>query len=777
MEAPTEKENEAIDGDESAHGTNSIDLKLVEAEEEEDTIESFEQKLRDHIDDVQSKEGPKLLARLLIQKWENDVLLRTNFDVPKFKPLVNLVKSGYAQLAKWRAANVSIKAEIDLYSCTDQVWYRAIITGQPSKTEVKIKYKKFKQSKYDEIVDISPPEGEIPRILPVGALTFKKVTATSKPVNKEQERIDLAKAQQLEAQLNEEAKYEWVTSLSGRKKKVLKEEFRPRRAEKTHKKRGIMMTIGNDHKTEEMVDQNDWICAICHEFEAFDGSNLICCDGPCLRAVHMGCLGISKENLSTDEWLCEECSMGVHSCFVCGDATKDTLKCSAAKCGKFYHLNCLMTQDYDIIKKGDSDILENAMSAETEFKFKCPLHKCATCSTVFDKKSFKMKLESCVFCPRAYHGICIPPGGRFNKLCLICPRHPERPLPDIGRPKSSITSGQYSTMWNEMFFCEECPRANNKTDPNHFRLPTSIKNECNAHPPQYDLIWKLDYGPLERKGLTVQPRPITETCTCKDFCGDDCLNRILRVECYNSKDSNCEVGSKCGNRQFLNKEHIKMKPVQEPGMGWGCRAMENVRRGTLVIEYVGEVIDMHEMRDRMTRQRIETPQDRDFYIMELDEGYYIDGKRRGSLSRFINHSCDPNCELIRWSVRGMTRIGTFQLSLTFTSISCDLLVYRTCETNRLNKFYPSIQEFLRVEISLTESLSHTTTSLKPKRRMPSNVLVVRLIAAVRWLPRRRRERLTLAIFHAWSGKNLSQRASRETKEPLMTSNWPKRSAP
>jgi len=47
-----------------------------------------------------------------------------------------------------------------------------------------------------------------------------------------------------------------------------------------------------------------------------------------------------------------------------------------------------------------------------------------------------------------------------------------------------------------------------------------------------------------------------------------------------------------------------------------------------------------------------TLQDKDFYIMELDNGLYVDGKYKGSNSRFINHSCDPNCELQRWVVKG-----------------------------------------------------------------------------------------------------------------------------
>jgi hypothetical protein len=47
----------------------------------------------------------------------------------------------------------------------------------------------------------------------------------------------------------------------------------------------------------------------------------------------------------------------------------------------------------------------------------------------------------------------------------------------------------------------------------------------------------------------------------------------------------------------------------------------------------------------MTLQREQSPDDHDFYIMELDSGIYVDGREKGNLSRFINHSCDPNCEL------------------------------------------------------------------------------------------------------------------------------------
>ena len=45
--------------------------------------------------------------------------------------------------------------------------------------------------------------------------------------------------------------------------------------------------------------------------------------------------------------------------------------------------------------------------------------------------------------------------------------------------------------------------------------------------------------------------------------------------------------------------------------------------------------------------------------MELTRGATIDATRKGQISRFINHSCEPNCETQKWTVNGLVRIGFF----------------------------------------------------------------------------------------------------------------------
>lgn len=249
------------------------------------------------------------------------------------------------------------------------------------------------------------------------------------------------------------------------------------------------------------------------------------------------------------------------------------------------------------------------------------------------------------------------------------------PIDDAKDLSSSGSINLYNQLWEQMQLPLRQPREDKLADTGHFRIPTEFQEEINSHPPTFKLIWKNDYEPLNKDeneedyppGVTVPKKHIPlhftdEVCECQDACGETCLNRVSKIECFekgNKKDSICNVGKDCGNRHFSNREYVKVQPFQEYGMGWGLKAKEDVEAGTLVIEYIGEIITEAQMSRRMTNQATLTPQDHDFYIMELSNGLFVDGKRKGNLSRFINHSCDPNCELVRWVVKGRTRIGIF----------------------------------------------------------------------------------------------------------------------
>lgn len=90
------------------------------------------------------------------------------------------------------------------------------------------------------------------------------------------------------------------------------------------------------------------ICALCE-----DGGLLLVCDGPCNRAFHLPCVGLTSTP-DTEQWLCPDCVNRKHTCLVCGEVGTDmdskdmeewntvptsslVRKCSMNKCGRFYH--------------------------------------------------------------------------------------------------------------------------------------------------------------------------------------------------------------------------------------------------------------------------------------------------------------------------------------------------------------------------------------------------------------------------------------------------------
>jgi hypothetical protein len=191
-----------------------------------------------------------------------------------------------------------------------------------------------------------------------------------------------------------------------------------------------------------------------------------------------------------------------------------------------------------------------------------------------------------------------------------------------------------------------------------FCLPCDLKDEVHAKPPTYKHIHSLRYDPENRPKKLA---PNGESCQCVGRCMDDCMNRMLMMECHDEgKNSNCAVGGNdCGNRSLGKRQYAKCKPKREQGKGWGLVAMESVKKGELVQEYMGEVIDEAIKEFRLEEWTKEHPNDPNFYIMALPAGWYIDARHEANLSRFINHSCGPNCKLLTVNVKGYMRVGIY----------------------------------------------------------------------------------------------------------------------
>lgn len=75
--------------------------------------------------------------------------------------------------------------------------------------------------------------------------------------------------------------------------------------------------------------------------------------------------------------------------------------------------------------------------------------------------------------------------------------------------------------------------------------------------------------------------------------------------------------------------------------GKGVFALQDLAEGETLIEYVGEVISWDEAQDRHPHD----PNDPNHtFYFHVNEDKVIDALHGGNSSRWINHSCDPNCE-------------------------------------------------------------------------------------------------------------------------------------
>lgn len=142
-----------------------------------------------------------------------------------------------------------------------------------------------------------------------------------------------------------------------------------------------------------------------------------------------------------------------------------------------------------------------------------------------------------------------------------------------------------------------------------------------------------------------------------DPCGPanvkSCVNYAMQYEC----NGHCPAKEKCQNQRFAKRQYPKLQLKLFESKGWGLIALENIKCNTFIIEYVGEVIDSDEFHRRF--QQSVRDKAENFYFLRIENGLYIDSGIRGNDARFINHSCEPNCDPQKWTVDGQTRIGLF----------------------------------------------------------------------------------------------------------------------
>ncbi|KAH7079241.1 hypothetical protein BKA63DRAFT_438980 [Paraphoma chrysanthemicola] len=205
-------------------------------------------------------------------------------------------------------------------------------------------------------------------------------------------------------------------------------------------------------------------------------------------------------------------------------------------------------------------------------------------------------------------------------------------------------------------------------DPHHvfrdFKLPFDTYNPL-PRKVKVDGWVKLNKNRFigDASALWKRDKQDSSQCYCdpEDGCGEACHNRIMAYEC---DDTNCRLGRElCGNRPFAelkvrakgNRYDYGVEVVDTVDRGFGVRAMRMFEPHQIIVEYAGEIITQSECERRMKQVY---KKDKCYYLMSFDNKMIIDATR-GTIARFVNHSCEPNCEMIKWTVGGEPRMALF----------------------------------------------------------------------------------------------------------------------
>ncbi len=121
----------------------------------------------------------------------------------------------------------------------------------------------------------------------------------------------------------------------------------------------------------------------------------------------------------------------------------------------------------------------------------------------------------------------------------------------------------------------------------------------------------------------------------------DSLNTKPIFEC----NSCCTCNETCNNRVVQSGLNFKLKVYRTQNKQYGVQTLQDIPKGSYVIDYAGEVLDVNEARRRVALKG--TMENN--YLLSVKEKYGtkfirtdIDAAQFGNVSRFINHSCDPN---------------------------------------------------------------------------------------------------------------------------------------
>ncbi|KAF2472195.1 SET domain-containing protein [Lindgomyces ingoldianus] len=117
-------------------------------------------------------------------------------------------------------------------------------------------------------------------------------------------------------------------------------------------------------------------------------------------------------------------------------------------------------------------------------------------------------------------------------------------------------------------------------------------------------------------------------------------------------NDNCKCGPNCRNKNVQFGRTVELEIFKTASSrGWGLRCRQKLYEGQFIDTYRGEIITDAEA---TRREEATSSKDKASYLYSLDkfkesEGledediYVVDGEYMGGPTKFMNHSCEPNC--------------------------------------------------------------------------------------------------------------------------------------
>ncbi|KAI9839936.1 MAG: hypothetical protein M1819_000128 [Sarea resinae] len=231
-----------------------------------------------------------------------------------------------------------------------------------------------------------------------------------------------------------------------------------------------------------------------------------------------------------------------------------------------------------------------------------------------------------------------------------------------------LTSNQiqdpiYSNTLSTLNTSTSLTRAGSRAQISGVKPPLYVQNSI-------DNDWPIKNGfnlieaSIYREGVSLVEEDFNAGCDCDpQGCenASDCMKAGTLKDVYLEGSAaifecnqNCACDENCPNKLVQKGRKVPLEIFKTHNRGWGLRTLVALRKGEFVDTYKGELITEEEASRRDAKRQV-----KDVYTFALDKfhgdnpdnerlrdnKYVIDGEVLGGITRFINHSCDPNLRI------------------------------------------------------------------------------------------------------------------------------------